>query len=72
MINGTWLGHDKEKLASSVVVADVGTIGGEERLNSRLRWWFFGFGGWYGGAQEKFREDGCFWLVLKGDSIYLD
>jgi len=54
------------------VVADVGTVGGEERLNSRLRWWFFGFGGWYGGAQEKFREDGCFWLVLKGDSIYLD
>jgi hypothetical protein len=36
------------------VVTNVGTIGGEERLNSRLRWWFFGFDGWYSGAQEIF------------------
>lgn len=36
------------------MVTNVGTIGGEERLNSRLRWWFFGFDGWYSGAQENF------------------
>jgi hypothetical protein len=36
------------------MVTNVGTVGGEERLNSQLRWWFFGFDGWYSEAQEKF------------------
>jgi hypothetical protein len=29
------------------VVVDVGTARGEGRLDSWLRWWFFGSSGWY-------------------------